>query len=225
MADLKQQVGSLTGKVQQPIGPVSRGDDEQMAQAGERHAMMEVPMAHSSGGHAVQTEIGFDYDVRATRTAVVYLSRKCPSPVTKAKMCSLLFLADRNHLLRFGRPISGDDYEATVTGPVPVKTAQFLDEIDATADCDRDLLSESDFLTLDRIACEYGVKTEEQVTSAARATEAYHRAWRKAQDTDRQSFPMYFENFFADVPERHEVLEELLEDQRMQRVFPDLPNL
>src|SRR5258708_24651273 len=101
-----------------------------MARADERWGMIEVPMAQSSGGRAVSTEIGFDYDGPATRTAVVHLRGKCLSPVTKAKMCSLLFLADRNHLLRFGRPITGDNYEAAVTGPIPVNTAQFLDEID-----------------------------------------------------------------------------------------------
>jgi hypothetical protein len=51
-----------------------------------------------------------------------------------------------------------------------VNTAQFLDEIDVNADYGCDLLSESDFLTLDQIACAYGSKTEEEVTSAARAT-------------------------------------------------------
>lgn len=137
-------------------------------------------------------------------------------------MCGLLFLADRNHLLRYGRPITGDDYEATATGPVPVKAVQILDELEVNADHDNDLLSDSDRLTLDQIACEHGNKTEEEVTSAARTAEAYQKARRKAQETDRQSFPMYFENFFDDAPDRLEVLEELVEDQRMRRVFPDV---
>ena len=103
-----------------------------------------------------------------------------------------------------------------------MKAVQILDELEVNADHDNDLLSDSDRLTLDQIACEHGNKTEEEVTSAARTAEAYQKARRKAQETDRQSFPMYFENFFDDAPDRLEVLEELVEDQRMRRVFPDV---
>ena len=183
---------------------------------------MMVMVMPSNGGSAATTEIGFEYDAQAARAAVVYLRAKCPSPPSKAKLCGLLFLADRTHLLRFGRPIGGDDYEATPTGPVPAKTAQLLDEVEPSAVCDPDLLSESDFLVLGQTACTYGSKSEEEVASAARATQAYRAAWRKAQDSDRQSFPLYFEDFFADAPDRHEVLEELLEEQRMRRKLPDL---
>ena len=81
-------------------------------------------MPTRSGGSAVSTEIGFDYDPQATQAAIARLSGKCPSPVTKTpvtktKLSNLLFLADRNHPLRFGRPISGDDYQAAATGPLP----------------------------------------------------------------------------------------------------------
>src|SRR5260370_11079880 len=39
--------------------------------------------------------------------------------VTKYKICKLLFLADKYHLVRYGRPITGDRICAMEYGPVP----------------------------------------------------------------------------------------------------------
>ena len=65
-------------------------------------------MAISEGSGAVSEELGFDYDAEAALAAMAYLCAKCSPPVTRQKMCILLFLAEREHLLRFGRPITGD---------------------------------------------------------------------------------------------------------------------
>src|SRR5712691_108968 len=50
--------------------------------------------------------------------AIVYLASKRPR-IDIFHVCKILFYAERDHLLRFGRPILGDAYYAMRDGPVP----------------------------------------------------------------------------------------------------------
>jgi hypothetical protein len=50
--------------------------------------------------------------------AILYLATSRPR-IDAFHVCKILFYADRDHLLRFGRPILGDAYFAMPDGPVP----------------------------------------------------------------------------------------------------------
>jgi len=72
--------------------------------------------------------VRFEYDFDKAFAAIVYLASK-PDLVPefdKLKAAKLLFLADKYHLVRYGRPILGDYYRALTYGPVPQATMDFL---------------------------------------------------------------------------------------------------
>jgi uncharacterized phage-associated protein len=73
-------------------------------------------------------DISFDFDARKAARAIAYLVSKMPGQkVDKVKVMKLLYLADRDHFLREGRPITGDDQYAMPFGPVPTLSLNLLD--------------------------------------------------------------------------------------------------
>jgi uncharacterized phage-associated protein len=72
--------------------------------------------------------VSFVYDFDKALAVLVYLA-STPETVPafdKYKAGKLLFLADKHHLVRYGRPILGDDYRALVYGPIPQRTMDAL---------------------------------------------------------------------------------------------------
>ncbi len=66
--------------------------------------------------------VTFNFDFDRGVTAILYLASRPAEVVTaldKYKVCKLLFLADKYHLVQYGRPILGDFYKALPWGPVP----------------------------------------------------------------------------------------------------------
>ena len=173
-------------------------------------------MSTSSSGSAVSTEIGFEYDQQATAAAIAHLNSKFTSPLTAPMLGTLLFLADREHLIRFGRPITGDYYEAAESGPVPTRIFNpRLTGVDMGSV--QDLLSQSDIMVLDQVVC------VQDAVAVAKATKAYKLAWQRAVGSGRVRLPIYFEDFFLDgTKAQQEILEGLIEDQRIRRTFPDV---
>jgi uncharacterized phage-associated protein len=70
--------------------------------------------------------VTFEYDFDTTFAAITYLSAQKIPELTKYKLCKLLFLADKYHLVKYGRPITGDKYCALPFGPVPSHTLNIL---------------------------------------------------------------------------------------------------
>ncbi len=70
--------------------------------------------------------VSFEYDFESTFAAITYLAAQQIPELTKYKLCKLLFLADKFHLVRFGRPITGDNYCALPYGPIPSQTLNVL---------------------------------------------------------------------------------------------------
>ena len=62
----------------------------------------------------------FDFRPEKFASAVAYLVQLKPG-LTKKQLCKLLFLADKQHLLRYGRTITGDRYFALEQGPIPTE--------------------------------------------------------------------------------------------------------
>jgi uncharacterized phage-associated protein len=60
----------------------------------------------------------FPFDERKTAHAAAYLLRKHGNQLNYMKLIKLLYLADRQSLLEFGKPITGDRMVAMPKGPV-----------------------------------------------------------------------------------------------------------
>ena len=148
---------------------------------------------------------------------------------TQYEIVKTLFLADRAHLNRFGRPITYDNYFAMKDGPVPSFAYDLLKEsaqaigrlpnqrapwsrqpigpkvsefFDATYDADEDL-SESDMEVLEAALATVMNLTFRQIRKLTHEDKAYVDAWRD--DGQSKSFAMQFGLLFDDPdPERAE---------------------
>ncbi len=128
--------------------------------------------------------VEFKFDFKRTLAAITYVASKNVPELTTYKLCKLLFLADKYHLVRYGRPITGDIYVAMEDGPVPsavydllkfllanrtpnARAAALIDHlqidkkfryprIQAKKRFDADELSRSDITALDRAIKTYG---------------------------------------------------------------------
>jgi len=63
--------------------------------------------------------VRFTLDADKVVAAIVVLAESGIRDLTKYKICKLLFLADKHHLVRYGRPVTGDRICAMEYGPVP----------------------------------------------------------------------------------------------------------
>ncbi len=190
--------------------------------------------------------IRFQLDPEKTVAAIVYLTLHHSSGLDKYGICKLLFLADKYHLVRYGRPITGDEYWALPFGPAPTAVLNQLnavsddavdsDEIGRLAnalDLDRtfryprfkakiavdlDCLSKSDIEALDKIYLRYGQVDFGELKSITHAMPAYMNAWNDR--GSRESAPMSFEDFFEeDSDALAGVLEEMIEDAELREAF------
>jgi uncharacterized phage-associated protein len=73
--------------------------------------------------------VAFEFDPEKAVAAIVYLASKQVHGLTKYKVCKLLFLADKYHLVRYGRTITGDKFCAMPYGPVPSQILDLLTEV------------------------------------------------------------------------------------------------
>jgi uncharacterized phage-associated protein len=115
--------------------------------------------------------MSFPFSHRKTTQALNFFARQAGGELNKLKALKLVYFADRYHLRRFGRPITGDEYLAMPYGPVASSAkdlaemgdflsddertygAQYLARVDhhtyrSTADVAEKTLSESDRLAL-----------------------------------------------------------------------------
>lgn len=149
---------------------------------------------------------------------MLYLSLK-EMELDQYKMVKLLYLADREHLRRFGRPITFDKYVAMPFGPVASAAFDLLKGRQALGvdpsklpfdrrshdniviidhpqrDIDRSVFSKSDLMVLDQIAEKYGDMSFDQLYKLTHDHFAYDRAW-KSRKTKADE--MRFEDFLAE---------------------------
>jgi uncharacterized phage-associated protein len=79
-------------------------------------------------------KIRFDFDFDKFLAVIHYITTKDVPELTKYKICKLLFLADKFHTVRYGRPIIGDRYCALPHGPIPSHSLDLLNEFISTDD-------------------------------------------------------------------------------------------
>src|SRR5712692_1937947 len=65
------------------------------------------------------SRITFNFKLEKLVHALAYFSKNGVRDLTKLKAAKLLYFADKEHLLKHGRPILGDTYYCLPYGPVP----------------------------------------------------------------------------------------------------------
>ncbi|WP_419900251.1 Panacea domain-containing protein [Roseomonas sp. USHLN139] len=154
---------------------------------------------------------------------VLNRARKANFRVTQYDVVKSLFLADVEHLTRYGRPITFDNYVAMKDGPVPSKTYDLLKEArDAVAEAggalpwtrrwapelgpgcysfenplrevDEDILSLSDMKALGNALMKVKALGFGGTRDHTHEHPAYKDAWRE--DAGRRSFPMDYGKLF-----------------------------
>jgi uncharacterized phage-associated protein len=192
--------------------------------------------------------VAFTFDFDKARAALLYLASKELPAFDKGKACKLMFLVDKLHLVRYGRPITGDRYWALEHGPVPSTILNLLNNLESkdTADArvqllaeclelDRtfenpryrarqtanmDCLSRSDVTALDRVAEVYGSKTFAELRALTHETVAYQRAWNR-KPSKKGAAQIAFEDFFdEDAESIAGAREEMLENDALRKSFP-----
>jgi uncharacterized phage-associated protein len=189
--------------------------------------------------------VEFEFDHEKTVAAALYIVSKNLPELTMAKLFKLLYFSDKDHLVRFGRPITGDHYAAMKDGPVPynlydlfkemrgtpssragrllaqniqkeVSTLQYP-RLVASGTIDPMQLSISDIASLDRVLFEYGQFTFLRLRALTHETPAWENAW-GGRNSDSE--PMMFEDFFDEDPDAIVgAKEEMLENFALRTTF------
>jgi uncharacterized phage-associated protein len=190
--------------------------------------------------------VGFTFDREKAAAAIVYLASQHIPDLSKGKICKLIFLADKHHLVRFGRPVTGDRICAMKDGPVPSNILNMLNQVlenpgDASVgmlsrnvSIDRkyvhphfqaedfglgEFLSESDIESLRSTVERFGTKTFSELRSMTHDMTAYKNAW---DDENRvnNAPEMAFEDLFEDDDDAIEgAKEEMIETYEMRNAF------
>lgn len=76
-----------------------------------------------------QKRITFRFEVKKLINALAFFAGEVRD-LDKLKAAKLLYLADKHHLIRYGRPILGDCYFRLDAGPVPSKSLDIMNSAD-----------------------------------------------------------------------------------------------
>ena len=181
--------------------------------------------------------MAFPFSHRKTTQALNFFARQEGCEISKLKALKLVYFADRYHLRRFGRPITGDEYHAMPYGPVASGAkdlaemddflsdeeraygAQFLAPVDrhtyrSTAEVAERVLSESDREALAWAWAKFG---HMEWFALADYTHRYPE-WKRheaALASGRETrVPMRYRDFFDDPEDGSDPCHLLDEDQR-----------
>jgi len=170
--------------------------------------------------------ITFKYNRGKAIQAALWFLAQHGGMLPRLKLVKLLFLADRTHLARYGRPIAGGNYVAMKLGPV---CSEFLDDLRkspgrptlplrsdghkvvAKAGADEEMLSESDIEVLREVNCRYGNLDRFALADLTHKLKAWVKNY--PNPTAKTSRPLPYEDFFLDLP-NDEMLEFVQENHQ-----------
>lgn len=159
--------------------------------------------------------VSFQFELDKAVAAVAYLASRGIPELDKYKIAKLIFLADKAHLVRFGRPITGDKMWALKHGPVPSRILDLLDSAVADPDnplsdwvelstkysyrrfsstsFDQEALSASDIVVLDEVIEKHGGKSFHELKSLTHEMLEWQAAWARRGSSERADI------FFEDI--------------------------
>ncbi|MBI1791198.1 MAG: SocA family protein [Acidobacteria bacterium] len=169
----------------------------------------------------------FRFNAEKFVNAVAYLAHACPKS-TKLTICKHLYLADKEHLVRYGRPVIGDHYYKLPHGPIPTRGLDVLrgkagaaenalfekyvsvigDSVHPKQPANRKVFSKSDIEVLDWVVKKYGRWSP----SALRNETHSQTPWRDSANSCAIDYALFFEG----RPEAEEV-KELAEREQESR--------
>jgi len=174
--------------------------------------------------------IRFTFKPEKFVNAIAYFIQQCPG-VGRTKACKLLYFADKEHLLRYGRPITGDRYYRLPYGPIPTKGLNMLRGMSTPANAallnrwlslegenirakrrpDLTVFSKSDLRVLEEICTNYGGY------SATYLSKLSHKEapWKKTNPSE----PIDFALFFEGRPETEELRKIVEREQKSRKVL------
>jgi uncharacterized phage-associated protein len=193
--------------------------------------------------------VRFQFEFPRVRAVLMYMASQDVPELTKYKICKLVFLADKFHLVKYGRIITGDKYCALPNGPVPSRTLNLLNavidgdlqneeakslsdslELDRrfenprfkAASFDASELSQSDVMALDKIIAEYGHMGFGELKAITHSVFAYESAWGNRPE-GASAADMDFAAFFEqDSDAVVGAREAMLEDDSLRKIFPGI---
>jgi uncharacterized phage-associated protein len=166
--------------------------------------------------------------------AVAWLANKKPG-LDIFHVCKVLFLADREHLRRYSRPILGDRYIAMEDGPVPscayyvaqldgrhldgdtIENARSAINYDASGRYPRiypqrpaneELFSRTDLAVLEDAAAKYGEMPFKELWGIVHDDAAYQAAWSESDPNENMNYELLLD---PSDPYHNEVLADLRE--------------
>ncbi|MBN2271569.1 MAG: SocA family protein [Sedimentisphaerales bacterium] len=180
-------------------------------------------------GRKTHKSIRFEFDRDKAVQAVLWLLRRNNGAMDKLKLIKLFFWADREHLVRYGRPIVGGEYYNLDYGPVSSELLNLVNESDADASsvpfssdkrthqvcanglCEERLLSKSDLDVLDEVYNRYGHMDGFQLSDMTHKLTAYTQ--NEPPKGGRSA--LAYEDFFLDLADAksQEMLRIILDEQ------------
>lgn len=163
--------------------------------------------------------------------ALNFFATKEGGKINRMKAFKLIWLSDRAHLRRYGRPILSDKYYAMKFGPVPSKTKNFSEtegimsedvkeyrdsfiesfgkyEIKSIGNLESSVFSKSDIDIMESIYASFGPKKEFKLSELSHE----FPEWKKFEDFLKRNESarrrMNFADFFTDTPESSRYFDE-----------------
>jgi len=171
--------------------------------------------------------ITFPYDPSKAQQVALWLLCRHGGSMDKLKLAKMVFLADRQHLVHYGRPIVGGHYFTMKRGPV---SSEFKDYIDgemtgvelpfalsgqfnlvATQPVDENWLSPSDREILDTVYYKYKDLSPVQLADITHQFKAY----KKNIPPKSSCCSIPYEDFFEDTDSK-DMLALVLEEQEIR---------
>jgi uncharacterized phage-associated protein len=165
---------------------------------------------------------GFNY--KKAVQALNFFARKSSNfTLNKMKAIKLIWLADRFHLRKYGRPIIGDVYFALPYGPVPSTTRDIVEENNISLseeelqyskdfieneskykyksikDCDLKVFSKTEVEAFDKIFSTYGGLSQFKLSDISHLFPEWKRFESRLKQRISSRYPMSYMDFFSNV--------------------------
>lgn len=195
--------------------------------------------------------VSFKIDTDRLFATLVYIASRKPRGLDVYKLCKLVFLSDKLHLVRYSRPITGDTMLAMEFGPVPSHVYELLKQLlaDATDEpevlklhdylaVDRsfrhprfsakalpeftEFLAKSDMRVLDEVIELHGNKTFDELKAMTHDMPAWRTAWNNPERSINNPEMSFEELFDEDSEAMAGACEEMNENFQLRQVFSEL---
>jgi len=161
-----------------------------------------------------------EFDYKKATQAINYLAKKEGGQIDKLKLIKLVYLADRYHLRRYGRPVVNDAYLAMPLGPVGssvkdiAEFSGFLDEeergyaekylaagvrdntVVSVANVDSDIFSKSEREALDFAYHEFGAQSASSLVKITHRYPEWDKFKRALESKETTREQMSYADFF-----------------------------